>query len=167
MKKKIILGCVLISMTFISCKKEEEMKVVEEVEKNSTPFSGEAWLKQQVGNQAQPTQQQVQLNQSTNTVPQQTPAGINPPHGQPNHRCDIAVGAPLNSAPSSKTQNNSQPVVKPIQITQPAPVVTQPAQEKSNIVSSSPVVTAPGMNPPHGQEGHRCDVVVGAPLPKS
>lgn len=24
-------------------------------------------------------------------------SGINPPHGQPNHRCDIPVGAPLNS----------------------------------------------------------------------
>lgn len=163
MKKKIILGCVLISMTFISCKKEEEVKVVEEVEKNSTPFSGEAWLKQQVGNQGQvqPTQQQIQQNQSTNTVQQQAPAGINPPHGQPNHRCDIAVGAPLNSSPSSKApNNNSQPVAKPRQ-------VTQPAQEKSNPVSSQPLVTAPGMNPPHGQEGHRCDVAVGAPLPKS
>ena len=26
--------------------------------------------------------------------------------------------------------------------------------------------TPPGMNPPNGQEGHRCDVAVGAPLPK-
>ena len=24
-----------------------------------------------------------------------TPEGMNPPHGQPKHRCDIAVGAPL------------------------------------------------------------------------
>lgn len=24
---------------------------------------------------------------------------LNPPHGQPNHRCDIPVGAPLNSPP--------------------------------------------------------------------
>ena len=31
---------------------------------------------------------------------------------------------------------------------------------------STPVVTAPGMNPPHGQEGHVCSVAVGAPLPK-
>jgi hypothetical protein len=27
--------------------------------------------------------------------------GINPAHGQPNHRCDIAVGAPLNSVSNS------------------------------------------------------------------
>jgi hypothetical protein len=25
---------------------------------------------------------------------------------------------------------------------------------------------APGTNPPHGQPGHRCDIAVGAPLPK-
>ena len=37
------------------------------------------------------------------TTPQatqtQTAPGMNPPHGQPNHRCDIAVGAPLDSPP--------------------------------------------------------------------
>lgn len=29
-----------------------------------------------------------------------TEAGKNPAHGQPGHRCDIAVGAPLNSKPA-------------------------------------------------------------------
>lgn len=29
--------------------------------------------------------------------PIQAAAGLNPPHGQPGHRCDIAVGAPLGS----------------------------------------------------------------------
>ena len=76
-------------------------------------------------------------------------AGLNPVHGQPGHRCDIAVGAPLNSPPAkptaiSTTTNNTQPVV----------TATTPA----------PVKTAPGMNPPHGQPGHRCDISVGAPL---
>ena len=76
-------------------------------------------------------------------------AGLNPAHGQPGHRCDIAVGAPLNSPASkptaiSTTTNNTQPVV----------TATTPA----------PVKTAPGMNPPHGQPGHRCDISVGAPL---
>lgn len=72
-----------------------------------------------------------------------TPAGMNPPHGQPGHRCDIAVGAPLNSKPAPKTTATTE--AKPIQ-----PVAAQP--------------TAPGMNPPHGQPGHRCDIAVGAPL---
>jgi len=29
---------------------------------------------------------------------------LNPAHGQPGHRCDIAVGAPLNSAPAAQPQ---------------------------------------------------------------
>ena len=75
--------------------------------------------------------------------------GLNPAHGQPGHRCDIAVGAPLNSPPSkpatiSTTANKNQPVV----------TATTP----------TPVKTAPGMNPPHGQPNHRCDIAVGAPL---
>lgn len=73
-------------------------------------------------------------------------AGLNPAHGQPGHRCDISVGAPLNSAPNKPaTVTNA---------TAPQPVVS----------SAPPVKTAPGMNPPHGEPGHRCDISVGAPL---
>ena len=79
-------------------------------------------------------------------------AGVNPAHGQPGHRCDIAVGAPLNSAPA----NPSTPVQN-VSTTTATPAAPQ-------IVSSTPAKTAPGMNPPHGQPGHRCDISVGAPL---
>lgn len=74
------------------------------------------------------------------------PAGevaLNPAHGQPGHRCDIEVGAPLNSPAQPK-------------LTAPQPVF-QPQ------VSGS---VAAGTNPPHGQPGHDCAVPVGAPLPK-
>lgn len=83
---------------------------------------------------------------STNTTTATTAPGMNPPHGQPGHRCDIAVGAPLNSPPGKA-------------VTAPAtqPVVT-------STTTTPPVKTAPGMNPPHGQPGHRCDIAVGAPL---
>ena len=36
-------------------------------------------------------------------------AGMNPAHGQPGHRCDIAVGAPLNSAPAKPVSTPVQP----------------------------------------------------------
>jgi len=68
---------------------------------------------------------------------------MNPPHGQPNHRCDIPVGAPLDSPPGKP----------PL----PATVSQQPPQAPAT-------ATAPGMNPPHGQPNHRCDIPVGAPL---
>lgn len=75
---------------------------------------------------------------------------LNPPHGQPNHRCDIAVGAPLNSPAGSGT-------------TQPKIITTQqPAQNIA--VEQQAQKTAPGMNPPHGEPNHRCDIAVGAPL---
>ena len=78
--------------------------------------------------------------------------GMNPPHGQPSHRCDIAVGAPLNSpvqnqAAASKTSVNSVNTVT-------TPVALTPQK----------VVTKPGMNPPHGEPLHRCEIAVGAPL---
>ena len=64
---------------------------------------------------------------------------MNPPHGQPGHRCDIAVGSPLNSAPAKTTS-------------------------ATNNTATTKSTVAPGMNPPHGQPGHRCDIAVGAPL---
>lgn len=84
--------------------------------------------------------------------PQQVPspaaaAGLNPPHGQPGHRCDIEVGKPLDS--------------KPIQATIPGN-----QQQQTTIASPQKAnpATGPGLNPPHGQPGHRCDLAVGAPL---
>ena len=72
-----------------------------------------------------------------------TTVALNPEHGQPGHRCDIEVGAPLN-LPARPN------------LTAPATVAPLPGQ--------APV--APGTNPPHGQPGHDCAVAVGAPLPK-
>jgi len=83
-----------------------------------------------------------------------TAAGMNPPHGQPGHRCDIAVGAPLNSPPAQQTTPTiTTPVNTPINIS--ADKLSQPA---------TTAAVAPGMNPAHGQPGHRCDIAVGAPL---
>ncbi len=85
----------------------------------------------------------VVTQQPTATATTTTAPGMNPPHGQPGHRCDIYVGAPLNSKPNPQATAAQQPVV-----------TQQPVTP----------VTAPGMNPPHGQPNHRCDIAVGAPL---
>ncbi len=78
-------------------------------------------------------------------------SGLNPEHGKPGHRCDIAVGQPLNSKPTQPTttgQKTNTTTSNPVSIT-PTTTATK---------------TAPGMNPAHGQPGHRCDIAVGAPL---
>ncbi|MGV3538235.1 MAG: hypothetical protein ACO1OQ_00400 [Rufibacter sp.] len=79
---------------------------------------------------------------------------VNPPHGQPGHRCDLQVGAPLPgggqpaATPAPTTTQTVVPTVSPTVTATPAPAAA----------------VAPGMNPPHGQPGHRCDIQVGAPL---
>ena len=120
--------------------------------------------------------------QQTTTAVQQvqqpvaTAKGINPAHGQPGHNCAIAVGAPLNSSAkkASVASNTVLPVQQSQTMPQPNTVPNSPmsfnTDGKSTITTSTPttpVETAPGMNPPHGQEGHVCAVAVGAPLPKS
>ncbi|MBP6391770.1 MAG: hypothetical protein KA175_02310 [Flavobacteriales bacterium] len=103
---------------------------------------------------------------STVTAPNTTPVLVapsapstavldpNPPHGQPGHRCEIAVGASLSSAPpvGSTGISPSNPVINT------APISGAPG--------TTPGPTPPGMNPPHGQPGHDCNVAVGSPLPK-
>lgn len=76
-------------------------------------------------------------------------AALNPAHGQPGHRCDIPIGSPLNSK-SLITSGTS---------------TTAPATNPVTVNSTTkPVATAPGMNPAHGQPGHRCDIPIGSPL---
>jgi hypothetical protein len=164
MKKQLILAIIIGSTLFVSCKKDEEVKPVEETQQPAQPFSGEAWLKQRVGNQGQQVQQVQQPVQQTTQTPTQTAPGMNPPHGQPGHRCEIAVGAPLNSKPVQKTKPQTiTPVVNTKTVEQPVMNVNSKSSSATIVGSSTP----PGMNPPHGQEGHRCDIAVGAPLPKS
>ena len=92
----------------------------------------------------------VQSQVSTNT------AGLNPAHGQPGHKCEVAVGAPLNSAPTTTT-TNAKPANQNQVITTSAPTIT-------STPASTPVKVVAGMNPAHGQPGHRCEIAVGAPL---
>ena len=87
---------------------------------------------QKVAQQAIPAPPATQVNTSGKK--------LNPKHGEPGHRCDIAIGAPLGS--------------KPTQV-----VTTQPAVKQAVSVK-----IRNGLNPPHGQPNHRCDLAVGAPL---
>jgi hypothetical protein len=84
--------------------------------------------------------------QPADNTAQTTTEALNPAHGQPNHRCDIQVGAPL-STPAQPNLNAPQ-------------TFTPPPMEASQAVAAS------GINPPHGQPGHDCGVAVGASLNK-
>jgi hypothetical protein len=114
--------------------------------------------------------QEVTVSQPTvNVAPPSTgvaSSGMNPAHGQPGHRCDIAVGAPLNSPPGNPTTITS-PGTGP-QNPSMTPVVSNPPvnQVAPQTMKAPSGPTPAGMNPPHGEPGHDCSVAVGAPLKK-
>ena len=76
--------------------------------------------------------------------------GANPEHGKPGHRCDIAVGAPLNSPAG----NPAAPAISSTPAAPSAPVAAPSPATGSNTK----------LNPAHGEPGHDCAVAVGAPL---
>lgn len=104
---------------------------------------------------------------------------LNPPHGEPYHRCDIPVGAPLNSPPANTTRQTTN---NPVQANAPrtsnpapgavnnptAPTIENAMRMNPSQASSTAAPAAgtkPRLNPPHGQPWHRCDIAVGSPLP--
>jgi len=102
--------------------------------------------------------QPMPANGTVNPAPASTSTALNPAHGQPGHRCDIAVGAPLNS-PAAQPAPAPTPTVTPIQST---PATATPANEL--LPRKATTSSGAGLNPAHGQPGHRCDIAVGAPL---
>ena len=140
--------CLLVVSCFISCNSSED-------EAASFPTQ-------------QATSTTLSPLKSTDTfkpvLPNTTPGttALNPAHGQPGHRCEIAVGAPLNSAPSA--------TIPPVQMQRPVQASPMMQANPNNAtISSKPAVinqapTTAGLNPAHGQPGHRCEIAVGAPL---
>lgn len=125
-----------------------------------------------------PAQQPVSANMSEATsdtdgnknvsvqAPDLNSAALNPAHGQPGHRCDIGVGQPLNGKPATQSSTQINPLTTPA--TKPTPVLPSPlvnpgVQPASN-AAAGVLPTTPGLNPRHGQPGHRCDIQVGQPL---
>ena len=147
--KNIVLGILLVSAVSISCKKDEKPTYL----KDDTTANTNAAV--------QPTNTSATPSMASNT-PVTSGSGLNPEHGKPGHRCDIPVGQPLNSTPQASAQpspvNN---VPNAVQINPNSPQVQNFQVPSKN---AAPVKTAPGMNPPHGEPGHRCDIAVGQPL---
>ncbi|MGV9003575.1 hypothetical protein [Flavobacterium sp.] len=175
---KLIAATFAFSILLSSCKKEEEeAAVVSDTPKEiilprvqpipTGGYTTPAVQQQQVQQQQVQQQQQVVSNgQAFASIPVVTKAGMNPPHGQAGHRCDIQVGAPLSSKPAAASVTPGSATSK--KITMPAPTMSTTQNGAPSILqtTATPATTAPGMNPAHGQEGHRCDVAVGAALPK-
>ncbi len=118
--------------------------------------------------------------QPLEAVTQGGQAGLNPAHGEPGHRCDISVGAPLDSPPGNVPDESTVIQGGNQSISTSQPVQVQPGQKSVMFQDGSqpapqPVAqpsTAPAggsasgrVNPAHGEPGHDCSVPVGQPLP--
>lgn len=89
----------------------------------------------------------------------------NPAHGEPGHRCDIPVGASLDTPPAEgyTPPSGSATPIQAAPQTGTSPVFNnQPSAPKPAAPASASGVKNP--NPPHGEPGHRCDIPVGASL---
>lgn len=97
---------------------------------------------------------------------------LNPPHGQPGHRCEIPVGAPLNTPAANPVQQpatgGTAAAAPTIRSNSMSPTIENanrinPSQTRSSAAPETG--PKPANNPPHGQPWHRCDIAVGSPLP--
>lgn len=155
--KNTFIGLIAVSLLAASCKKDERATYLKEEANAGQPnvalnTTSKTALMEQAG---------IQSNAAP--APMTTAPGMNPPHGQPGHRCDIPVGQPLNGQPATvapATQNVNVSGGNTIQID---PNAVSPGKITLDN-NGKQVKTAPGMNPPHGQPGHRCDIPVGQPL---
>ena len=134
-----LLSVFALAILVVSCKKEQNVTVQEDSTIDTVQNKA-------VGDSA------ATVQEVASTAPVTTSsAGLNPEHGLPGHRCDIPVGAPLTSVPTTNNQVMPQSM-QPSMLPQTAPAPVQ---------NSTP---AAGLNPEHGMPGHRCDIPVGAPL---
>ena len=159
MKNSLFLHLLFVAVLF-SCKKEEEpstdtkTNVVPFTQMPTTTTSSEQVAKKSPyvteNDKKKSVMYQYKYDVVRNTNSSTggsvvTPPGMNPPHGQPKHRCDIAVGAPLNS-PVAKSPNKTTTAV----VT--TPTVTATPSSIPSILSTSPEAT-PTPNGTNTKEG--------------
>lgn len=156
-----IFAVMFFSMILISCADKKEASSISESQESQEQME-KPGLQNQNSNKSQDNT--IRLNSaqnsgtaSGNSMQSVTPAGINPPHGQPGHDCSIPVGQPLDGSKlnTNKSGNAQNPTFQ-----------SGPRIQSTPQPSSGSNGTLAGMNPPHGQPGHDCSIPVGAPLKK-
>lgn len=115
-KKLLIIALGIFSVTIYSCKDEEKTEKAEE-----------------------PATTTASAEEMKDNLSKSSDLKYNPAHGEEGHRCDLPVGAPLDQANASTTQD----------------MTTSPVRLQS---------ATPRLNPPHGEPGHDCSKPVGSEL---
>lgn len=154
-----ILSLIILLSVFLSCKKELQPQ-----DSSSTPNAKTDTVATASAVPSGPTTgaasvaPQIQPVAAGGAQPKAVVKGMNPPHGQPGHRCDIPVGASL----STPKKTIPAPASQSLSVNKTA--TSSPPAETPELLKAPVPETAPGMNPPHGQPGHKCEIPVGQPL---
>lgn len=142
MKNQFLYISLTFSLLLFSCKEEAKADYVEE---DSNAISAGLYEPNAIETaKAKAAQSLLPATAISNHQNRNTGVAVNPPHGQPGHRCDLPVGAAL----AENTRSNSK---------------NQSPETNGDSNSNNPV-NSTKLNPPHGEIGHRCDIAVGAPL---
>lgn len=154
----LLLGAATI---FLSCEAKQTTKDTANSQSTEmTPTAASASTEKTAELEAQ----QIGGEPQAATEAGQKPA-LNPAHGEPYHRCDIQVGAPLNSAPAPQnTVQQPVPQQMPANNSFNTNPIAPSASPASSVSPSGATGPKPALNPAHGQPHHRCDLQVGAPL---
>lgn len=158
--KKIPLLLFGAATIFLSCEAKQTTKDTANSQTEMTPTAASSSAEKTAELEAQ----QISGEPQVATDAGQKPA-LNPAHGEPYHRCDIQVGAPLNSeqAPQNTVQN-TLPQQMPANNSFNTNPIAPSASPVPSVSSSAATGPKPALNPAHGEPHHRCDLQVGAPL---
>lgn len=154
--KRVTLMIFAAAALAVSCKNTKNTEVQKSVTQTAT--APETKSQENVATQTSTPENTAIPSNTASDKP-----ALNPPHGQPYHRCDIAVGAPIDSP--APVQNAAPQVAQP-QSAPNAGFNTNPISPSlaPPVSSTADIGPKPALNPPHGQPHHRCDLQVGAPL---
>ena len=149
MNRYFILITSVVLVTMFSCSPAQ---------KESSPTQIQAPYQPQEIKLSADTSTNVLTDTTSLSVPVQPAVTVklNPPHGQPFHRCDIPVGSPLDAAPAK-----AAPIVNR---SGTAPTLENAARLNNTTAPTATNANPPKLNPPHGQPFHRCEIPVGSPL---
>lgn len=168
MNKYIILIAAVVLGTMISCSPaQKESKPTAVQQQNQLP---QTFLSADTSAIISTVPATAATNQLAAVNATATPPELNPPHGEPFHRCDIPVGSPLSAAaPVKSVQTQPAPAVNRTGMSPTLENAARLNNPQANNPTAPTVANAntekPKLNPPHGQPFHRCEIPVGSPLP--
>lgn len=108
MKVFSIISTVFTLFILISCNQTKQ----DSANKDQAPVSTETQEQNSTEISAPADTIEVEAEKQPSAKQSDAEVMLNPPHGEPNHRCDIPVGAPLNSSPQNE-KNDAEVMLNP------------------------------------------------------